>query len=144
MTFCLTSIVDADQVKPYIDRVVYGDFDTSNEIVKSHATDTDTIRDEIMKPALAEFITEITSDREGFPGASQALVDTFFESAMMRIVVGGEYPPANAINRTEAVLDTLGAITKEMIDLTKVMDTVQENKPMNTARVKNMEMSFTM
>lgn len=120
MSLSLASRVDIDLVKPYIDQACYMEFDSANPAAISNATDE--VRDNILKPAAAELITEATSDREGFPGASPALVETFFENAVMQMVVGGELPPKEAANRTEAALDKISEIMVEMIDMTSILD----------------------
>ena len=122
----ISDIVDIDQVTPYVDRIIYIEFDAKNDVVNSHATDT--IRDEILKPAIAEFITDITGDRDGFPGVSANMVDTYFETVMMRMVTGSECPPENTTDRTKAALDQMSDLMREMLDLTMILDEASDHE----------------
>jgi hypothetical protein len=118
----LASIVDISQVSPYVNHVVYTDPDNMSE--DTH--ETDHIRDDILMPAMAQYIAEITSDRPDFPEVSPALVETYFDAAMSAITAHHGCPPANTINRTETVLLLVAEVIEEMINLTRVLDNSNE------------------
>jgi hypothetical protein len=118
----LATIVDISQVAPYVNHVVYTDPDN----LSGDTHETDQIKDDILMPAMAQYIAEITSDRPDFPEVSPALVETYFDAAMSVIATHHACPPANTINRTETVLLMVAEVVEEMINLTRVLDNSNE------------------